>query len=353
MVKKTSNKYSDKKIIWFNEKMLSFKDNKVLAPIYVRLKPINSCNHKCFFCVYNADYSNMHANMLKKDIISKEKMFEILDDFKDMGVKATTFSGGGESLLHPNIVEFFEKTKENNIDLSIITNAQLLSGDRAKSLYDAKWIRVSVDYYDKKSFCESRSVSENKFDEIINNIANFYENKQHFCDLTMNYIITQLNYKYVYDAVKFYKTLNLDNIRLCPVWTKDYVEYHKDIKESVIKQIKDARNDFQDDKYIVYDSYNITEEVINRKYDKCFVMQTIPAIGADYKVYTCHNKAYDDSGIIGDIKNQSFKQMWFSETTKEFFNSFNANECCKHQCANDSKNIFIHEMINSYGDNFV
>lgn len=353
MVKKTSNKYSDKKIIWFTDKMDSFKNNEVKPPIYVRFKPINICNHRCFFCVYNTDYSNMHGNMSKKDRLTKEKCFEILDDFKDMNVKAITYSGGGEPLLHPDIIEIINKTKQNGIDLSIITNAQLLSGEKAEILYDAKWVRISMDYFNADLFHETRAVSKDKFQMIVNNIVNFNKNKNDNCDLSINYIITKINYKFINDAVKFFKDLKVDNIRISPVWTKDFMNYHNNIKELVIKDINIARNKFESDIFKIYDSYVITEEVTQRKYKKCFIQQTIPVIGADYKVYTCHNKAYDDDGIIGDISEQSFKEMWNSEQTKEFFDKFDASHSCNHQCANDNKNIFINEMVDCFGDNFV
>jgi hypothetical protein len=47
------NKYSDYKIFSHPEKILSFKDDVLTPPIYVRIKPINKCNHACYWCVYS------------------------------------------------------------------------------------------------------------------------------------------------------------------------------------------------------------------------------------------------------------------------------------------------------------
>ena len=69
----------------------------------------------------------------RKDILDKNKLFEILDDFKDLDVKAITYSGGGEPLLYPYITEVLKKTKDNGIDLSIITNGQLLKDDKCSN----------------------------------------------------------------------------------------------------------------------------------------------------------------------------------------------------------------------------
>lgn len=350
---KTSNKYSDHKIVHFPQKLESLRTGIVTAPIYVRVKPINKCCHDCFFCVYNKENSNMHDNMDRADMLSTNKLFEILDDFKDMGVKALTYSGGGEPLMHPHIVDVLNKTKENNIDLSILTNAQLLSGDRAKALKDAKWVRVSMDYCTAEQFTASRGGNPKMFDNILENLHNFATIKNPDCDLAVNFIITKENHKDIANVAKLLKEAKVDNVRFSPVWLIDFIAYHQPLIEEVKSRLAFARGLFQTDTFKIYDSYNITPEVINRKYIKCFIMQTVPVIGADYNVYTCHNKSYTNEACIGSIKDQSFKQLWFSEQTKKFFDSFNPQEYCRCQCANDKKNLFMHDLIDCYGDNFV
>ena len=127
MSSKNSNKYSKTKIAWFPEKLQSFVAGEITAPIYVRVKPLNRCNHKCFWCVYHEpELSAMHGDMDKTDMISMEKMTEILDDFSDMGVRAVTYSGGGEPLMHGNITEILQHTFLKDIDVSVITNGQFL-----------------------------------------------------------------------------------------------------------------------------------------------------------------------------------------------------------------------------------
>jgi len=348
----TSNKYSDKKIIWFPEKFLSFKNNIITPPIYVRIKPFNKCCHNCDFCIYRAKNSQMHETMNINDILSKEKTFEILNDFKDMGVKSITYSGGGEPLMHPNIVDILEKTKNNNIDLSILTNGQFLNKDRAKALINAKWVRISMDYCDSITFIHSNRGTKKMFEQVMSNIESFNKIRNPACDLTVNYIITKNNKSTILDIAKLLKSIGVDNVRYSPVWSMDIIEYHKEIKDEVLTLLKKAKEYYENDTFKIYDSYKITPNMLNRSYTKCYILQTIPVIGADEIVYNCHNKAYSEDGIIGSIKNQTFKEMWFSDKTKKHFENFNPQKHC-YQCANDSKNIFIHELMDCYGDNFV
>ena len=146
--------------------------------------------------------------------------------------------------------------------------------------------------------------------------------------------------------------IGVSNIRYSPDSVKNFIEYHTSIKEEVLSLLKSVRL-LESDNFKIYDSYNITPNVLKRSYIKCFILQIIPVIGADEIVYNCHNKLYTHDGIIGSIKNQSFKQLWYSKETKNYFDSFNAQICCNCQCANDNKNIFLHEIIDCYGDNFV
>lgn len=355
MTLKTSNKYSDKKIVWFWEKLNSFRDNVITAPIYVRIKPLNACNHHCFWCVYHSDLTMMHGQMNAKDMLPKDKFREVLDDLKDIGTKAITYSGGGEPLLYPGIEEFLQKTLDNGLNLSIITHGQFLEKKKADILAKSSWVRVSMDYYDGESIKQSRGVRQDTFNKIIDNINNFSSIKDSLCDLSVNYIITKQNYQNLYKITEILKNNGVDNIRFSPMWIDTFHDYHAEFKEDVFSVLEDIKNKYNCESFKVYSSYGQVNDlnVSKRLYKKCFVNQTIPVIGADQNIYTCHNQAYSDDSIVGSIKEKSFKEVWFNEEVKKFFDEFNCQKTCTGQCAADSKNKFITELIDCYGDNYV
>jgi len=99
------NVYSQSKIFHFNEKMTDLKADKITPPVHVRLKPINACNHRCFYCCYRNEELYLGQKMNEKDMIPREKMREIVKDLSASGVKAVTFTGGGEPLIYPYICE--------------------------------------------------------------------------------------------------------------------------------------------------------------------------------------------------------------------------------------------------------
>ena len=82
---------------------------EVRAPVHIRIKPTNVCNHDCYFCAYRSQDMSLGEDMDKRDRIPREKMLEIADDLVAMGVEAVTFSGGGEPLIYPHLVETIER----------------------------------------------------------------------------------------------------------------------------------------------------------------------------------------------------------------------------------------------------
>ena len=104
-----------------------------------------------------------------------------------------------------------------------------------------------------------------------------------------------------------YKNINR-YIYFC--YTDNFLEYHENLKKPSLEQIMKAREDFSDERFTVYDTYENDFRLTGlsqRTYSRCFIMQIIPVIGADSTVYFCHDKTYNPKGILGSIKERSFK----------------------------------------------
>ena len=112
---RNSTPYSQLKIFYHQETLSSLLNGQRCSPVYIRIKPTNRCNHNCSYCHYRNAYLNLNEYN-PYDEIPREKMMEIIEDMSDMGVKAVTFSGGGEPLLYPYIEEAMEKIVDHGID---------------------------------------------------------------------------------------------------------------------------------------------------------------------------------------------------------------------------------------------
>ncbi len=73
---------------------LKVESGKRISPITIDLALTRSCNYGCHFC-----YAMLQEN--EKNIITKEVIYDFLQDCKDIGVKGISLVGDGESSQSP------------------------------------------------------------------------------------------------------------------------------------------------------------------------------------------------------------------------------------------------------------
>ena len=131
----TGTVYSSYKMFGFPQKLADVQMQKWSAPLHVRLKPTNRCNHRCWYCGYQHQ-NNLSLGMGADptDMISEEKMQEIIEDLVALRVQAVTFSGGGEPLLYPHLLPSVAALAQAGLALGMITNGALLTGSKAEGL---------------------------------------------------------------------------------------------------------------------------------------------------------------------------------------------------------------------------
>ncbi|MFC1768257.1 radical SAM/SPASM domain-containing protein [Nanoarchaeota archaeon] len=343
------NLYSKMKVFHYKDKIDSLtKDKKVLPPIHIRIKPTNFCNHRCSYCAYREDNLQLGKDMVERDFIPKEKMKEIIEDLIEMDVKAVTFSGGGEPLCYPFILETVKRLAESGIKFSSLTNGSLLKGEIAELFAKhGTWVRVSIDGWDDESYAKFRNVKVGEFTKVMENIKEFkkYGGK---CYLSICMNVGRDNASHVHELIMKVKDSGADSVKIAPLIIsnngKENNEYHNPIFKVVKEQIAKAKEEINDPNFEIFDSYHTQLESFEKKYTWCPYLQVLPVIGADQNIYPCQDKAYNlDDGLVGSIKDQRFKEFWFSD--KNQFYKINPSVVCNHHCVADSKNKIIHDYL--------
>ena len=342
--------YSNLKIFHHAELLQKLKAGERVAPIYVRIKPTNICNENCYYCHYKNAYLTLDEYN-PSDFIPHDKMMEIIDDMRDMGVKAVTFSGGGEPLVYPFIAEAMQKVLDSGIDLSIITNGMMLKEENAKILSRAKWVRLSIDSCNAALYSKLRGVPESWFEHLCGNIKRFSEIKNKTCELGVNFVVTKDNYSSVYEMASLMKSLGANHVKFAPLISNETENYHAPFKDHVMQSLKKA-NGLNDDDFRVIDLYTSDMERIrrgigtfDRAYTNCYIKNFICIIAANQKVYYCHDKAYLSNGVVGDLHNKRFKDVWFALETTQLFKKFDAHKICAEHCVYDDRNIMLNQFF--------
>lgn len=341
--------YSNLKIFHHQDTLNKVEQGKRCMPLYIRIKPTNVCNHNCYYCHYKNPYLTLDEYN-PNDYIPHDKMMEIVDDMEKMQVKAVTFSGGGEPLAYPYIEETMEKILKAGIDLSIITNGSMLTGKKAQILAKAKWVRISIDSILPENYAKIRGISEDAMGILLKNIEEFAKIKDDNCELGINFVIGKENYKEITDVAVTMKKLGVNHVKFAPLFSNETEEYHKDIKDEVIATLGRLTEELNSDRFKIIDLYTSDFEndykVFKRTYSRCPIKEFVCVIGANSKVYYCHDKAYLRNGCVCDLNQQSFFEGWNSEAVTKKFQEFDAKITCKQHCVYDSRNV----LINSYLD---
>lgn len=341
--------YTKMKVFNYKEKIdsLPAQNTGILPPVHLRIKPTNVCNHKCSYCAYRDPGLQLGQNMSIRDFIPREKMIEILEDIRDMGVRAVTFSGGGEPFCYQYFLDTVRFLAETDIKFASLTNGAKLEGEIAEIFaHKGTWIRVSMDGWDDESYTRFRGVRDGEFKKILNNLTRF-KKLGGKCLTGVSLIISRDNAGHVYEFINRLKETGIDSIKLSPCIISNSAgennEYHSPILESVREQATRAVSDFADPAFQIYDTYHLLDDKFQKSYEWCPYLQMLAVIGADQMVYSCQDKAYNEDGLLGSIKDVRFRDFWFSDKNRFF--RINPSIMCNHHCVANEKNRLVLEYL--------
>lgn len=110
---------------------------KKVYPIGLEISPSGVCQATCDFCFYAGGELGGHRNVF----LRAEKLYQVLLEAACIGVKAVTWTGGGEPTLHPNFASITVRAAIMGLEQGLFTNA--LSSPKYIP-NRMKWIRVTI-----------------------------------------------------------------------------------------------------------------------------------------------------------------------------------------------------------------
>lgn len=342
-------RYTPLKLFHYPERLASLPRDaeRIDPPLHIRIKPTNVCCHRCRYCAYRVPDLQLGKEMQVRDSIPQDRMREILDDIIAMGVKAVTFSGGGEPFCYPHLLEAAARLAESPVRFAALTNAARLEGEVAEVFArSASWIRVSMDGWNAESYAQYRGVSTDEFGRVIRNIERFLEQTES-CVLGISYIVDRDNAEHVYDFIAMAKSMGVHSIKISPCIVSEVGDennrYHGSLFEPVNAQIERARGQFESTDFEIFNAFHQLQSVFDKPYTWCPHLQLLPVIGADLQVYSCQDKAYTTSGRLGSLEHTSFRDFWMDG--KEKFYRIDPSRDCRHHCVADRKNRLLLEYL--------
>jgi len=110
------------------------------APLYLELFITGKCNLRCEYCF---SVNDSIPSKIMNAVFTKEKIFEIIDEFHAMGTRIVSLLGG-EPLLHKDLGEITRYISDKGMYLNIFTNGMMV-GKRLDDLKPVHALAVSLD----------------------------------------------------------------------------------------------------------------------------------------------------------------------------------------------------------------
>ncbi len=268
-------------------------NSEYTPPVTIEVDPSNACMLDCSFCLYAEHLKENHQHM------SMQMFTDLCINAKDIGVKSITFTGGGEPLVNPKIRDMIILAKSMGFELGLVTNG--VSLDRIIDLVDKfHFIRVSLDSSNPAMYRKVKGADH--FDRVIRNIKRVIMRDVF---IGLSYVVCEDNVDGIQPAVQLSQYLGVRYIQFKPAMSNGETGTFTD--------------------YTVPDDPIIIETKRHMAKDDrpCKVAVLVGVVGAEGNVYFCCQKRGEKDYVLGNIKDESFDQIW----RRHFDMTANVLEC--------------------------
>jgi radical SAM protein with 4Fe4S-binding SPASM domain len=316
------NPFNKLKIISHADKIRQLLDGKIPSPVRVVLEPTNLCNQNCVFCFYS-DFRSEN-----KVSIPRDKLFELAEDFKKMGVSSVSIVGGGEPMLHPAIHDLIRWFYDNKILISITTNGSAFKDSEIDTIVRAStYIRVSLNAASEATHNIINAPKTSQFERIINNIEKLREHRDKINAnmlIGIKNVVFEKNIHELEEMVALGERLKIDYIMFAAVVGES--PSSRQILEEARQKIE-ALN--KKTPVLLFHSFHKTP----KKTPKCICNPLIGTVSANGDMYLCGFMDHSDGRYkIGNINENRFIDLWGSETHYEMYRSQDPDYCAKYTC---------------------
>ena len=337
------NPFNKLKIISHSDKIQHLLNGKIPSPVRIVLEPTNLCNHNCIFCFY----SNFRTD--NKVYLSREKLFELAEDFKKLGVKSVSLVGGGEPMLHPAIYELIRWYHENSILISITTNGSTFRESEIDTIVRAStYIRVSLNAASVQTHNAINAPNSSQFERIINNIDKLRRHRDKIGSnmlIGIKNAIFDKNIHEIEEMVALGERLQVNYIMFASVVGESPTAGQIiDIATEKIEKLNKKTS------VLLFHSFYKKP----RKTPKCISNPLIGTVSANGDMYLCGFMDHADGRYkIGNINENRFIDLWGSKKHYEVYRSQDPEYCAKYTCKmkeydNVIRDVFIEDKMHIY-----
>lgn len=269
------------KILFFLREVDNLVENRHQMPVSFEIDASNACQNDCDFCMF-AFHIKKHRVHLPFELYTK-----VVWDFYRHSIKSITFTGGGEPLMNPKIVDMIKMANHLNIKVGLVTNGIGLK--RIEEVADKlEFVRISLDAACSETYYETKHTKH--FNLIVENAKRLVD--KHVTDVGLAFVITDHNRDEVEAFYELSKSIGAH-----------YAQVKPEIRDC---DIEAEMKDLDRNKFFVTERYNIDR----KSYTACKIAGLIGVLNATGKVYYCCIHRGKPMFEIGDFNHMNISQIY-------------------------------------------
>ncbi|MFA4844069.1 MAG: radical SAM protein [Candidatus Margulisiibacteriota bacterium] len=343
-------KISPLKIFRHPGSLRSGVNNLHTPPITLDMDLTTLCSNRCPECTYR-DQRLLPARFLPKELAKKA-----IEQAADFGIKAITFTGGGEPVLHPDFAEIAAFSQQQGLKAGLITSGHDYSQQIAeRTLPYFSWVRFSLDAGSPDVYAATHGLNANHFQRTVDNIREasaIREKNKLPVILGASYLVFQPNQTDFKTAIGLaLGEMGLDRLQFKPMRTANChmpggTCFNFGKLESANNLLADIKRDSPYADRIILSRFSMQTK---RVYRRCLGQQWTTALGSDGKLYVCCEYKYDRRYFLGDLSAQTLQDIWRSDWRKKVVESLDPNKSCFLGCKLHEMNNILADALNSPG----
>lgn len=281
--------FSPYKILGSSEKLVSLKYGQMFPPVQVAINPTDVCDLRCEWC------GQEHLFKEGRPQLEWRVLKDLLDQLDEFGVKVVNWSGGGEPLMYPYIVDAIKSCK---LQQGMITNGVKL--DKIEKVVDRlAYVRVSLDAATPDMFRQIKKVD--KFWPVVSGIGMLVARKVF---TGVSYVVCAGSAWGMDEFADRMASMGVNFIQFRPDGFVEPKEGWKIAAENV-------RSKYESDQFKVYLQGFDTTPVVTKK---CYYHYFVAEVTAAGKVELCCYLKGCGGITLGDVNVESFQVIWGKRT---------------------------------------
>jgi wyosine [tRNA(Phe)-imidazoG37] synthetase (radical SAM superfamily) len=318
-----------------------YYDHQRLGPVMIDLHPTLACQNRCYFCISE----NFHVGGIDRPNFSREHTLEwsvlknVIQEWREMGVKSIQLTGGGEPSLYYKFPELLEEIKDFRVGM--ITNG-ILVGKYVNDIYKSvDWIRISLDASNADMYKLIKKT--NNFDKVIDSLKMLTSvNGIDHLRIGVAYIITPESIEGITEAAKLIEDIGgVDYLQFKDVISRG-TTFDEEYRKMIETEVTLAKSSVS--LPVFYTSHKTPR---SHNHPNCLATNYVSVLGADGNVYSCCHLEYLPKYSCGSIYNKSYKDIWLDKTEMKI------NEKMCWNCRFMKTNDILHELDNIQDEDFI